>query len=565
MKKVFYYFLLFLFSFVTFSCDDNDEGGVKNSDEITITTKSYETYLHFEFINAKTGEYLTQEKVTITVLGKDANSVYDNIGVNEDEYTTEVGMFDLVVDPAKTTSDFIVKASANGYSDYYYRARINETKFTPIRIPMVSLSNLPEGVSKAEEKITIPSDGKIKETISISLNSANTVKIPEGTTFKDASGNVISGNVESKILFYDPSKEAASYAFPGGLNVEAVTPEGQTADITFFSAGVFDIEINSGNKMVKSIEGEGIQLTTKLNSSLINPNTGNPIKENDEIEMWSTNPETGLWVYEKTAKIKRNANGELYLQENIDHLSYWNWDWYGNTCSLGSKIKWEGNASGVSVLIKNQHPLNSYVSKKNVLVDVNDSYNNYVQFQNVPRNMPTTFTFEGTGVYKENLTFEPSILSILNLCDGKTYTVKVTDNGDYNYYHIDLDLKVVSKSNPNISLYIYNWGYIRPYSSTYYSYCYINNGKLKTKILAEEDYQLCIYLGNYYGYGKVKVEEIGNNKLKVKITPNFVYNYTNGAIVDAPIEEMIVDKPADNIIKVSATFALSDEEINKLR
>jgi hypothetical protein len=556
-------FTLFL-SIGLFSCSENDGGEVKNTDEIIITTKFFETYLHVEFIDAKTGEYLKGKKVTVNVIGTDADAVYNNLGAEGSEYTSEIGMLDLVVDPSKDHSDFILKVSAAGYSDYYQRARINETKFTPIRIVMTNLAELPEGVSKGEQKqITVPADGKTTENVSIGLNTANTISIPEGTVFKDASGNVISGNIESIVLFYDPAEEAALNAFPGGLDIEAVRPDGETADITFTSAGLFDIELSSGDKIVKTIEGEGIQLTTKLSSSLINPRTGNPVKVNDEIEMWSMDPATGVWQYEKTAKVKRNASGELYLQENIDHLSLWNWDWYTNACYYGSKIKWEGNASGVCVVVKNQHPLNYYGTQTITRVDVNDSYYNNLQFYRVPQNMPTTFTFEGYGADKNNLTFEPAILTIPNLCDeGKTYTVKITEKAGY--YYIDLELKVTSKSNPNISIIPYAYAYIRPFSESYYSGYPLTNGVLKAKVKAEIDYEICVYLGNYYGRGKLKLQEAGN-QMKVTITPEFIYSYNDGSIVNANTEDIIVDKPSDNVIKISATIALSDDEINNIR
>jgi hypothetical protein len=552
-----------LSSVVFLTCTDDAGSGIKTTDEIIITTKAFDAYLHVEFIDAKTGEYLKGKEVTVNVTGADANAVYNNLGTEGSKYTSEIGMLDLVVDPSKSYSDFILKVSAAGYSDYYYRARMNEAKFTPIRIPMTNLAELPEGVSKGDQKpITIPSDGKITEDVSISLNNANAISIPEGTTFKDAAGNVVSGKIESKVLFYNPEEGAALDAFPGGLDIEAVRPDGETANITFTSAGLFDIELSSGDQVVKTIEGEGIQLTTKLSSSLINPRTGNPVKENEEIEMWSMDPNTGVWQYEKTAKIKRNASGELYLQENIDHLSYWNWDWFTNSCTYGSKIKWEGNVSGANVLVKNQHPMNSYSSSSYVYVDVNNSNYNNLQFQYVPQNMPTTLTFEGYGVDKDHLTFEPAVLTILNLCDEKTYTVKVIDKDSY---LLDIDFDFVSKSNPGIHVSpSYLYAYLRPFSETYYSAYPISGGTLKTRIKADTDYEVCIYLGNYYGIGTLKLQEAGN-QMKITITPEFSYNFNDGSLVNAKTEDIFVDKPSGNVIKVSAIIPISDEAINNIQ
>ena len=114
-------------------------------------------------------------------------------------------------------------------------------------------------------------------------------------------------------------------------------------DCAFISAGAFDIQLTSGNTPVKTIDGEGFKLTTVLDPELINPETGNPVVEGDKIPLWSMDSETAVWKLEKTAVIKKNANGQLYLSEEINHLSHWNWDWFMNSCNLGVTIKWEGN------------------------------------------------------------------------------------------------------------------------------------------------------------------------------------------------------------------------------
>jgi hypothetical protein len=563
MKKVLFYgFMLLTMALALVTCnDDNSSGKIEITDEFIVKTKSFETYLHLDFVDAKTGEFLRGKKVTVSIGGKDAGAVYNNIGFNEESYTSESGIFDLVVDPSKASSDFVIKVGSPGYNDFTHHARLSESRFTIITVALVNLSDLPEGVSQSAPRVISVPAGGTTEAVSVPVNGSNAIAIPDGTVLKDAQGNVVTGEVESKILFFDPAD--AQEFFPGGLDVEAVRPDGSVADISFSSAGLFDIELTSGDTQVKTIEGEGVELTTLLDPSLINPNTGKPVAENDEIEMWSMDPETNVWQYEKTTVVKRNSRG-LYLQEKVNHLSYWNWDWFTNSCYTGAKIKWIGNVAPYTmVTVTNKNPLNYYSNTFSTAIDVVEgSYYNTLQFNYVPANMPATLSFKGNG-----LTFEPEILTIPNLCDAsKTYQVKVSQK-DKTYYRLNLDVDLYSKSDPSRKFSIYGYAYFYPlgyYSG--YQYAYISEGVLQTTLEADVDYELSLGVGNMYGWGYVSITDAGNNKLKVTITPEFAYNYNYNAYSyeywnNIPKEEYIIDKPADNVVNIHASFAINEDAL----
>jgi hypothetical protein len=561
MKKVLFYGLVLLAApLALITCNNESIGEIKITDKVTVKTKSFETYLHLDFVDAKTGDNLRGKKVTVSIGGIDAGSVYNNIGYNGETYTSENGMFDLVVDRAKASSDFVIRVSSEGYNDYTYHARLYESKFSILTVPLVSLSALPEGVSLATTKaITVPSAGTTAETVSVAVNSSNTVTIPKGAILKDADGNVVTGQVESKVLFFDPEK--AQEFFPGGLDVQAVRPGGETSDISFNSAGLFDIELKSGDTEVRTIEGEGLELTTILDPNLINPNTGREVAENDEIEMWSMNPETNIWQYEKTAVVKRNAAG-LYLREKISHLSYWNWDWFTNSCSTGgATIKWIGDADPYSTItVTNRNPLNSYSTKTTIPIDVTEgSYYNTLQFNYVPRKMLTTLSFQGN-----ELTFEPSALTIPDLCEQRTYVVKVTQKNAKPTYKLNLHLDLYSKSDPGRKFLIYGYAYLYPQLPVYsgYQYAEIYDGTLRTSIKADVNYQLTLSVGNIYGWGYVSLTEVGNDKLKISFSPEFAYNYYNYSYLNnLPKEEIIIDKPANQVIDVNASLAVNESDL----
>jgi hypothetical protein len=556
MKKGLFYALMLLVAPLTLiTCNDDSDGGkVTITDEIIVKTKSFDTYIHLNFVDAKTGNSLRGTKVSVTVSGKDTEAVYNNVGISEETYVSESGMFDLVVDPAKTSSDFVIKVTSAGYNDYTYHARLYEGGLSVITASLVSLSAPPAGVSHAAPKVITASANGATGTVSIPVNSSNAVKIPQGAILKDAQGNVVTGEVASKVLFFDPA-EAQAF-FPGGLDVEAVRPDGETADISFSSAGLFDIELTSGSTQVRTIEGEGIELTTTLDPSLINPNTGKPVAENDEIEMWSMDPETNVWNYEKTAVVKRNAGG-LYLQEKINHLSTWNWDWFTNSCYAGASIKWTGDAPAYTmVTVKNQTPINSYSSSMMVPIDVTEgSYYNTLQFNYVPANTPTILRFEGNG-----LVFEPATLAIPNLCDAsKVYPVKVTKPGVVNYT-INIHLDLYSKSDPTKKLQISGYAYLTPaFNYSAYQYATITNGTLQTNVEGGVEYELQLGVGSVWGWGYLSVTDAGNNRLNVTFAPELAYSAT-GYVDDLHKEVITVDKPSNGVIDINASFAINEKE-----
>lgn len=567
MKKKSYLFLLVLVSLFFSNCTD-DIDKIKNTLTIAVTTPQINSFVHFEFIDAKTGKYITEKDVTLKVTGTNAGQIYSTLGENKDSYKSLKGMLDLIVDPkfdmsglAEKPLEFIVEGSCAGYTPYVSKVRVHENKNIMIQVPMVNLTNLPEGVTWNKKNITTGTTGATQKVETVTLDGGKSIiEIPKGVILKDAEGKVVKGTVKTEMLFYNPTHEAALESFPGGLSVEAVKPDGSTADVTFTSAGLFDINLTAGTQVVKTLEG-GVKMTTKLDPTMINPKTGVAIKEGDEIEMWSMDKETMIWKYEKTAKIK-NENGELYLQENINHLSYWNWDWFTNSCTYGAKIEWVGNAPMSTVTIKNKYPFNRYSESIRTYVDTKSNYYNFLQFLYVP-SFPATLEFSSLN---SNVKFEPAKLIIPNMCDNKTYTVKVMDTRTF--YNINLDMTMTAKSNHQKEIKANAFFYIKPKDAYYWGYAQMTNGILKTSVNVDTEYIIAGYYDRSWGEGTIKVEDVGE-QLKITFTPSFLYNDVSGSTsVDPEGNEVRVEflkKPSNsNTIDVKMLLILTDKVANKL-
>ncbi len=545
--------------------------------KIVVATPEFKTFIHFEFVDAKTGDYLYSgtQNVSVKVTGKDANNVYNTLGEGLDTYKSLRGMLDLVIDPHFVDSvamktnpiEFLVNASYPGYSDYSKKVFISENEVSTVKIALVNLSDAPEGVSVNTNAnfATAGSDGKVANTSVATLNGGSTsVEVPKDIILKDANGNVVSGTVKSEIVFYNPAKDGALNAFPGGLDVDATLNGGTKGAISFSSAGLFSIDMSADGKDVRQFSNGGVKLSTKIDPMMINPKTGNVVAEGDQIEMWSMEPETGQWVFEKMATVKK-VGSDLILEETIQHLSYWNWDWYGNSCYTGAKIKWTGNADAAYVHITTNRSKTygwyTYTYQTYAYVVPNNPYYGETQFYRVPQNMPTTFNFEGYGQYANELTFNPSTLTINNLCDGQSYPVEVNLKGEY--ITVNTDITVVCKTSytvrfkPNVVV------YYKPTDKYYWSYIRMINGVASMKIKIGTDYDVYGYFGNASGYGKLKVENGAiANTYKITMTPT--YTFKSGSQTPTSETQVItVPKPATNVVTIAGGFDLPSDVCKK--
>jgi hypothetical protein len=570
MKKLFFYPMLLLASFLTLTtCFDSESEGIKSSEEIILKTTAFETYLHLEFVDAKTNESLRGKDVTLVVKGKDAESVYNNLGVQESAYTTKAGFYDLMIDQNKATGDFVVNIATEGYENYVYHIRLQNTKFNMFQAKLIKSNNLPDGISVAEQKtFTTNAEGKTTADVNIQVDNSNSIRIPQNVVLKDAEGNALTGTITASVSFYDPRKTIDF--FPGGLNVEAIRINSeQSTNITFVSAGLFNIELKAGNTPVKFIEGAGIELTTLIDSELVNPNTGNPVTEGDEIQLWSMDSESAVWKEEKTTSVKKNGSGQLYLSESINHLSYWNWDWfYGDYCSEGLTINFGGNAEGEIIKVINRNPLNTYSQEAYVRVDVNDPYYNHLTFMYVPRNVPVTLSFESTSPY---ITILPPNYPIPDMCAARP-NPQITVIDTRASYTVNIDVETRSKSNPNTQVKFNGWAYV--YFNSASSAWPIEESKLTVNnVRTGDNYFFDIALGKAFGYGYARVEDVsGNsNQLKLSYSPEFAYYYIDPEHYENSIQngffvrDTIIAKPANKIINLSLRFDLDEDLVNGLR
>ncbi len=94
--------------------------------------------------------------------------------------------------------------------------------------------------------------------------------------------------------------------------------------------------------------GSSVNVDIDIPADLINPETGNSLAPGDKIPLWSYDEETGLWTKEGEVTVPsalaKSANGKsVYkVSTKINHLSYWNLDWFQDACYEGITINVTG-------------------------------------------------------------------------------------------------------------------------------------------------------------------------------------------------------------------------------
>jgi hypothetical protein len=582
MRKLFLGLLPVLLIVLTSRCtlaeDIEKLKGAIDSLNLVVSTPSFETGIHLEFINGKTKDYVNDAKIEVTVSGQNAAYVYNNLGIKENPFTTGLGLMELVIDPRQVdtttmkTSPLVVDLTitADGYNPVTQRVRLFSEGMKKYSITMIKLNDAPEGVTVASKTnfISASINGKTLTPSTVTMNSGEqSISIAPGVTLKDENGKPVTGAITASVVYFDPVSQEAQDAFPGGLNVSAQMDDDSVEEIQFVSAGMFDVRLTAGGTSVKSFEDGGITLRTTVPETLINPNTGQPIKENDVIELWSLDEGSGQWKFEKMDTV-RLEKGELILEETVTHLSMWNWDFFWNACSNGPRFIWRGNLSKeynyVSVSSKMANTFYNY----NRTVTFNTRANNYfnnLQLYNVPRNVATTFTFSDAGWDPtRQLSFNPSTINISNMCNGEVHFIDVTEAvSTVENITVNLEVSASSASNQQLIIRPNATMYYRQLSGfTFWNYMYLRNGKTSIVVQLGRDYQLAGSFGNYYGYGNLKVENIGANKLKLTITPTIQFG--TGSQTGTPLV-MEMDKPTNNEITVKYNAELPDNIFNQLR
>lgn len=346
-KLLILFFLAGLIAFLPISCD------IKNPVEgITVRVKNIPrtTSVRVEFLdqNSKT---LVSTPITIKFGGKNKNDVISDVNIAITEMTVRDGIAyfaikDNIIPTTDTPVEVIVIVQGTQYLNTSSRILITKPGSNSFVVNLLKpTGSLPAGVTSNEQSFgsVATSSGTTTNIVATSGGALQSIiTVPAGTILKDANGNSLSGNVTSRLTYFDATSRTSLPSFPGGFSVTTNT----SGNGAFITAGFSAVNMYVNNIPVESFS-RPVSVQIQVNPNTINPNTGTTVRSGDQIPMWSYNESSGTWTFEGNYTLQSKVGPEgkpvLFVEKSdVSHLSYWNLDWFYNSCYLSSKIKFIG-------------------------------------------------------------------------------------------------------------------------------------------------------------------------------------------------------------------------------
>ncbi len=477
------------------------------------------TFVNIQFVDATTGELIGQDdntQVRVVISGSDADAVLDNTGVSQDEFYSTNGFVGLGLNPnseyvptASNPIKFTVVATLDGYVSTSKNFTIGKEGTYNDKIVMTNISNPPSGVVVKEEKgIGDLQEGIVQEEISIKTqNGEASITIPAGTVIKDGNGNTLSGSLDITLIYFSNLEDASLAAFPGGLMTQ-VNQDGVVSDGAFFSAGFLAIEIaDQGGVEAEFFEVNTVELNMGIDGQTYNPETTGQIATGDELPLYSYQPETGEWTFEQNVNIEAGTRSDFEVTAQINHLSYWNFDWFWSEyCYEGLRILFVGDfgdcGCNQQVGIMRKQADNTFFSE----IYLWACQGEYIQTYYAPANMPVYI--EWIDQTCSNIVVEEDITYIQNLCAPDILEISLVAY-PANTTVVTVDVMGICSSNPDVEIRPSFGAWFRPADDYCWRWATMYNGHAEIcDVIIGKEYVIGTYLnGQWYEHTEMITQD----------------------------------------------------------
>ncbi len=377
--------------------------------------------------------------LNVKIKGPNASDIYFQDGsttVGEDVVSNS-GNVSFHLDPNLTPSDanpveFTLVFEADGFISTSKTYKLTQDGNILDKLSMVDISSPPMGVIHSTGSGTLSSGATTEEiTLTTSGSSAKLV-IAEGTVMVDSDGNPLTGDIEIDMVYFNNEEESSLAVFPGGIMADVTDAGGNNSEGTFSSAGFVAIEISdeNGNKAT-TFENNPIEVSVSISNTTFNPENNSTVAAGDVVPVWSYDESNGEWTYESIDTIVLGGDGLLTVTAELDHLSYWNFDWFTTGFCYNVPINITSSQIPVGTYVYFEAAIykaidNTYIGSGTYYVPVGGADISY----RMPSNMDVIIK---PTLYNEDyldVTFNE--ISTSNVCDGNT-TIDVSWSTN-NYY-----------------------------------------------------------------------------------------------------------------------------------
>ncbi len=391
----------FLVSLLVTSCDvKNPVDGL----ELRVKTLARTTVVSVSIYDAATSNLIKPDQVTVTFQGKDGNKVITMTNEQIANATTTTGILNFAVDDnviptPESPVEITAVVTAPNYISSSMQVFIASPGASSHSIELANINNTPDGVVSDETDGDADNSGTTGDIVASSgeelkSGASATIIIPKGTILKDKDGNVLTGDVKTRVTYFNPQEEESLNSFPGGFSVNTGTERG-----SFVTAGFVAIDMTVNGTSVDQF-GQGVDIQISIPADLTNPETGTKLAPGDKIPLWSYDEVNGEWTKEGEVTVPgalaKTTNGKsLYrVSTTINHLSYWNLDWFQDACYEGITINVTGGCYPYLQIKARRVSDNGYFYSG--YIDANDRH---VTLYNAPIAVPVIAELWDNSVY----------------------------------------------------------------------------------------------------------------------------------------------------------------------
>ncbi|WP_028116070.1 hypothetical protein [Ferrimonas senticii] len=307
--------------------------------------------------------------VSFNLSGEQAASLFvQGATLNGDSYVTDDGSIVLTRTASSSADQFNVElfASVDGFFTTGQSITVPSSseqaneEFSVVFTPLAPASD-DLAIAAVEAPVAVGDDGLTAAAVVIETpvpdaadsnadavaGGAAQLEIGAGVGLMDAEGEPVTGNITANVVYFsnepngNGSNESALDAFPGGLAPDVILdesgePDPDLAEVVFTSAGFTAIQLQSDSGQVVSEFSEPVDLSFAVSADSVNPDTGELLQTGDEIPLWSFDETSGQWSAEGRATVgSLDADSNTFsVVTQIDHLSYYNLDFYGRRCNI---------------------------------------------------------------------------------------------------------------------------------------------------------------------------------------------------------------------------------------
>ncbi|MBH0029180.1 MULTISPECIES: hypothetical protein [unclassified Pseudoalteromonas] len=284
-------------------------------------------------------------KVSFLEAGVAATNLVDLDGNAVTSMDLEDGSFSFVVKDGASVSQVTAIVSADGYVTKSYVINLAKLSEGDVDVQLPVVSQDTDGVASLSTDAAV-SGGSSADDIEASSGenkgkATASVKIPAGTTLKDAEDNLITGStLKLKVTAADTSTSAGSSITPQGLNAAGSTS-------VLKPVGVASVEMtnDAGVKVKKFSQPITVSMAIPASKG---------VQPGDELSLSSQNEDTGVWSAE-TQKVTVGslvASGNYYNASfETNHLTFYAATEVKEACTAPIRILATGDAIPASGLI----------------------------------------------------------------------------------------------------------------------------------------------------------------------------------------------------------------------